>query len=112
MLSVSRRDNYYWRNREASPTAQVRERLDGQVKIAFEAERTRAGWLRLKRALGDKGTHAGRHQIAQPLKRLGLRAKAVRKFKAITKSNYSLPVVPDSAGSGLHCSAVESELGE
>lgn len=95
MLSVSRSGYYHWRSRETSPTAQARERLDAQVKTAFEAERGRAGARRLKRSLGDEGTHVGRHQIAQSLKRQGLRAKAARKFKATTNSNHRLPVAPN-----------------
>jgi putative transposase len=95
VLSVSRSGYYHWRSREASPTAQARERLDGQVKTAFEAERGRAGARRLKRALRDEGIHTGRHQIAQSLKRQGLRAKAARKFKATTNSNHRLPVAPN-----------------
>jgi putative transposase len=95
VLSVSRSGYYHWRNRGTSPTAQAREVLDGQVKAAFEVERGRAGARRLKRSLRDEGTQAGRHQIAQSLKRQGLRAKAARKFKATTNSNHRLPVAPN-----------------
>jgi putative transposase len=95
VLSVSRSGYYHWRSREASPTTQARERLDARVKAAFEAECGRAGARRLKRALRDEGTHAGRHQIAQSLKRQELRAKAARKFKATTNSNHRLPVAPN-----------------
>lgn len=95
VLLVSRSSYYHWRNRGASPTAQAREVLDGQVKAAFEVERGRAGAIRLKRALRDEGIHAGRHQIAKSLKRQGLRAKAARKFKATTNSNHRLPVAPN-----------------
>ena len=38
---------------------------------------------------------AGRHQVAQSLRRQGLRAKGARKFKATTNSKHSLPVAPN-----------------
>ncbi|MGV8268575.1 IS3 family transposase, partial [Pseudomonas aeruginosa] len=51
------------------------------------ARNGREGSPRLARRLG-----VGRGQVAQSLRRQGLRAKAGRKFKATTYSNHTLPV--------------------
>ena len=87
VLTVSPSGYYAWRDRKPSVRAQRRAQLDAQVQAAFEAERGRAGAPRLSRRL-----QRGRRQVAQSLRRQGLRAKAARKFKATTNSNHALPV--------------------
>ncbi|MEO5595782.1 MAG: IS3 family transposase [Lysobacteraceae bacterium] len=87
VLSVSPSGYYAWRDRKPSLRVQRRAQLDAKVREAFEAERGRAGAPRLSRRL-----HRGRRQVAQSLRRQGLRAKAARKFKATTNSNHVLPV--------------------
>ena len=87
VLSVSPSGYYAWRSRKPSVRAQQRAQLDAKVHEAFEAERGRAGAPRLSHRL-----HRGRRQVAQSLRRQGLRAKAARKFKATTNSNHALPV--------------------
>lgn len=95
VMRVSSSGYYGWRTRGPSLREQVRKQLDEVVKQAFEAEKGRAGTPRLKRRLTTQGHHAGRHQVAQSLKRQGLRAKAARKYKATTNSNHNLPVAPN-----------------
>jgi transposase InsO family protein len=87
VLKVSPSGYYAWRSRKPSAQAQRRAELDTQVKAAFEAERSRAGAPRLSRRLGT-----GRRQVAESLRRQGLRAKAARQFKATTNSKHTLPV--------------------
>lgn len=55
----------------------------------------RAGTSRLSRRLKQLGHKGGRHQVAQSLRRQGLRAKGARKYKATTNSKHSLPVAPN-----------------
>lgn len=57
------------------------------MKSAFHARKGRAGAPRLARHLAR-----GRRQVAQSLRRQGLRAKAARKYKATTNANHTLPV--------------------
>lgn len=87
VLSVSPSGYYAWRDRKPSSRTQRRAALDARVQAAFEAERGRAGSPRLSRRL-----HTGRRQVAESLRRQGLRAKAARKYKATTNSNHALPV--------------------
>ena len=56
------------------------------MRAQFEARKGRAGAPRLARHLKK-----GRRQVADSLRRQGLRAKAARKFKATTNSNHTLP---------------------
>ena len=87
VLGVSPSGYYAWRNRTPSKQARARAALDAQVREEFERRKGRAGAPRLSRYL-----NRGRRQVAQSLRRQGLRAKAARKFKATTNSNHSLPV--------------------
>lgn len=95
VLSVSGSGYYDWRSRSPGPRATARTELDEQVKQAFHAEKCRAGSPRLTRRLKARGHGAGHNQIAQSLRRQGLRARGARKFKATTNSNHSLPVAPN-----------------
>ena len=87
VLSVSPSGYYDWRKRKPSKQAQARAAQDAQVEAAFLTKKGRAGAPRLSRHLKQ-----GRRQVAQSLRRQGLRAKAARKFKATTNSNHTLPV--------------------
>lgn len=87
VLSVSRSGYYAWRSRTPSKRAQARAVLDASVCAEFAARKGRAGAPRLARHLCRN-----RRQVAESLRRQGLRAKAARKYKATTHSNHSLPV--------------------
>ena len=87
VLNVSPSGYYAWRSRTPSHQAQARAALDARVRAEFDARKGRAGAPRLARHLS-----VGRRQVAESLRRQGLRARAARKFKATTNSNHSLPV--------------------
>lgn len=95
VMQVSPSGYYDWRDREPSNRTHTRSQLDVTVAQAFAAEKGRAGGPRLLRRLKAQGHRAGRHQVAQSLRRQGLRAKGARKYKATTNSNHSLPVAPN-----------------
>ena len=95
VLHVSPSGYYEWRGRAPSSQAQRRTQLDALVQAAFAAEKGRAGAPRLSRRLNQHGHRGGRHQVAQSLRRQGLRAKGARKYKATTNSKHSLPVAPN-----------------
>ena len=87
VLAVSASGYYAWRTRTLSKQAQAREVLDMKVRAEFEARKGRAAAPRLAPHL-----KRGRRQVAQSLRRQGLRAKAACKFKATTNSKHTLPV--------------------
>lgn len=95
VLRVPPSGYYEWRGRAPSQRAQRRAQLDARVQAAFAAEKGRVGAPRLSRRLKKQGDGAGRHQVAQSMRRQGLRAKGARKYKATTNSKHSLPVAPN-----------------
>jgi len=92
VMLVSASGYYDWCQRGPSVQAQARAQLDADVRVAFEAQKARAGAPRLTLQLKSQGCRAGRNQVAASLRRQGLRARAARKFKATTNSNHALPV--------------------
>jgi transposase InsO family protein len=95
VLGVSSSGYYDWRSRGPGIRAQARAALDEHVKEAFLAEKCRAGAPRLTRRLKARGRGTGHNQIAESLRRQGLRARGARKYKATTNSNHRLPVAPN-----------------
>ena len=53
---------------------------------------------RLQQDLSDNGVVVGVHRIKRIRRKLGLRCRQKRKFKATTDSRYSLPVAEGKAG--------------
>ena len=92
-FQVSRSGYYAWLNRKPSVRHQKRQALDQQVKALFLKHKQRYGAERLQRQMPkENGRFYDLKTIAASLKRQGLVAKAVRKFKATTNSKHNLPV--------------------
>jgi transposase InsO family protein/transposase-like protein len=97
VLNVSRGGFYTWQERCASGRTReaVQAVLDELVLDAFHARKGRSGSPGLTLDLADAGHVYDRKTIAKSLQRLGLRAKAAKKFKVTTDSNHSQAVAPN-----------------
>ena len=95
VLEVSRSGYHAFVSRAPSIRAQNNARLE--VAIAAAPTRTRASYgpERLRDELRDDGFKASVSRIKRLRKKLGLRCKQVRKFKATTNSKHPLPVAPN-----------------
>lgn len=94
-LGVSRSEFYRHRTSKPSKTKQANQRLEPKIKALFEAEKSRAGAPRIAEALREQGESVGRNRVAKIMQKMGLRAKAAKKYKATTNSNHQLPVAPN-----------------
>jgi putative transposase len=92
VLGVSRSGYYRWLNRKPSKRAQEEARLEVEIKAAHRRTRETFGPERLQRELSEHGVKAGVCRIRRIRKKLGIRCKQKRKFKATTDSRHSLPV--------------------
>lgn len=95
VLDVSESGYHAWRKRPLSPRAQENVRLEIAVKAAHERTRQTYDPERLQADLADHGVLVGIHRIKRIRKKLGLRCRQKRKFKATTDSSHSLPVAPN-----------------
>jgi len=95
VLDVSESGFHAWCRRGPSLRAQENDRLEIEIKVAHERTRQTYGPERLQADLADNGIQVGVHRIKRIRKKLGLRCKQKRKFKATTDSNHALPVAPN-----------------
>jgi len=91
-LDVSPNGYYAWEKKPTSPRKKEEARLEIEIKAAHKRTRCTYGPERLQAELADHGVQVGIHRIKRIRKKLGLRCKQKRKFKATTNSNHSLPV--------------------
>jgi transposase InsO family protein len=92
MLGVSKSGYYKWSNWKPSKRAQEEGRLEVEIKAAHKRTRETYGPERLQYELRDQGVQVGICRIRRIRKKLGLRCKQNRKFKATTDSKHTLPV--------------------
>jgi transposase InsO family protein len=109
VLSVSRGGYYGWMRRPPSARAQGNTTLDAAITDVFTAQKGRAGSPRVTLGLQAQGIAAGRHRVARRMKKLQLRAKAAKKFKATTNSNHHLPVADNLLQQNFHADAANQK---
>jgi putative transposase len=92
IFGVSASGYYTWLDRPLSKRAKEEERLEVEIKAAHRRTRQTYGPERLQRDLAEHGIRAGVCRIKRIRKKLGIRCKQKKKFKATTDSKHSLPV--------------------
>ena len=92
VLGMSASGFHASRSRGPSRRAQEEARLEIEIRAAHQRTRQTYGPERLQRDLIAHGVRVGVHRIKRLRRKLGLRCKQRRKFKATTDSRHSLPV--------------------
>ena len=92
ILRVSASGFYAWINRPLSEWAKEEMRLEVAIKAAHRRTRQTYGAERLQRELAEDGIRVGICRIKRIKRKLCLRCKQKRKFKATTNSKHKLPV--------------------
>jgi putative transposase len=95
VFDVSRSGYYAWFNRKPSKRFQDDGRLEVEVIAAHKRTRSTCGPERIQKDLAAHGVNAGVCRIRRIRKKLGIRCKQIRKFKATTDSRHELPVAPN-----------------
>ena len=91
-LEVSRSGYYAWLKRKPSQRSQEENRLEVEIRAAHKRTRCTCGSERLQHDLAAHGVKAGVCRIRRIRKKLGIRCKQTKKFKATTDSKHALPV--------------------
>lgn len=92
LLCVSDSGYYEWVSRPLSRHAQEELRLEVEIKAAHKRNKESYGAEKLQRDLAEHHVRVGITRIKRIKKKLGLRCKLKRKFKATTYSRHGLPV--------------------
>jgi putative transposase len=91
-LEVSPSGYYTWLKRPDSPRQKEEARLVIEIKAAHKRNRETYGPERLQTDLAAHGIQVGVHRIKRIRRAHDIRCKQVKKFKATTNSDHSLPV--------------------
>lgn len=92
IFNVSSSSYYAWLNRKPSKRSLEDARLEVEIKAAHKRTKETCGSERLQKDMADYGIQAGVCRIRRIRKKLGIRCKQVKKFKATTDSRHNLPV--------------------
>ena len=95
IMEVSESGYHAWRQRQPSARKQENLRLETEVKAAHQRTRETYGPQRLRSDLADHGIQTSLYRIKRIRRKLGLRCKQKRKFKATTDSRHALPLAPN-----------------
>jgi transposase InsO family protein len=98
VLNVSSSGYYAWQDRPLSKRDREELRLEIEIKAADKRTRQTYGPERLQCDLLEHRVQVGICRIKRIRKKLGLRCKQKRKFKATTYSNHNLPVAENLLG--------------
>ena len=91
ILEVSESGYHAWRQRPPSGRQQENLRLETEIKAAHQRTRETYGPERLQSDLADHGSQASLYRTKRIRRKLGLRRKQKRKFKAMTDSRHTQP---------------------
>jgi len=92
VLSVSASGYYAWLDRPLSKWAREEARLEVEIRAAHKRTRQVYGAEKLQHDLAEHGIQVGICRIKRIRRKLGIRCKQKRKFKATTNSKHTLPV--------------------
>lgn len=92
VMEVSRSGYYLFITRPESKRSKEDKDLSIKIKMAFKNSRNTYGYRRIVDELKEQQENCGKHRVISLMKKLGLRAKATRKFKATTNSCHNKPI--------------------
>ena len=97
-MSVSASGYYAWQSRPLSKWFREEARLEVEIRAAHKRTRQTYGADRLQQDLAEHGIQVGICRIKRIRRKLGIRCKKKRKFKATTDSKHKLPVAENILG--------------
>ena len=98
VLEVSPSGFYVWLERPLSRWAREEARLEIEISAAHKRTRQTYGAERLQKDLKEHGTRVGVCRIKRIRKKIGIRCKQKRRFKATTSSRHKLPIAANLLG--------------
>jgi putative transposase len=98
MLKVSCSGYYGWLDRSPSKRAKEELRLELEIKAAHRRTRQTYGAERMQHELDRYGVKVGICRLKRIRRKLGIRCKQRKKFKATTDSKHKLPVAENLLG--------------
>jgi putative transposase len=95
VFQVSRSGYYAWLKQPESRKRRADAVLSKVIAEIHEESNRIYGSPKIHGELQNRGIRCGRKRVARLMRKDGLRAKIIRKFKATTNSKHDLPVAPN-----------------
>lgn len=95
LLNVSRSGYHAWRTRPESRRSRENRSLEAKIRVLHAASHGIYGAPRIYQDLVDDGIRCGKNRVARIMRKLGIRSRSKRKFKATTDSRHNFPVAPN-----------------
>lgn len=95
-LAVSAAGYYAWRMGPESRRVVHNRILLSEIRMLHRESRETYGGPRIWSAVRKQGHAVGKQRVARSMRRAGLRAKTVRKWRATTQSQHRLPVAENT----------------
>lgn len=95
LLNVSRSAYYRWQNTGMSKREQSNQALVPLIQQFHRQSRGTYGSPRICKALQQQGIVCSRNRIARIMRKVGIRAKTIRRFKVTTRSAVGRLIAPD-----------------
>lgn len=92
VLKVSRSGYYKWIGRPKSPTQERNDELTKEVRKVFIESRQLYGSPKITMKLNRDGIKVTQKTVSRIMAKEGMRSRTVKKHKATTNSNHTLPV--------------------
>jgi len=105
LLNVSRSGYYAWLKRPKSRRRHENEKLGAKIHQIFDGSHRTYGSPRIHAELRFQGLSCGRNRVVRLMRKLGIKAKTKRRFKATTDSKHNLPVASNLLGQDFEVAA-------
>src|SRR5690606_29536473 len=92
VLKISTSGYYKWLRREPSTREKHRKWLKKRIRHLYYHFKKRAGSPTITAALHEEGCAVSSRTVSRLMKDMDLKSITVRKYKATTNSNHSMPV--------------------
>lgn len=95
VLNVSRSGYYAWRTRPVSQREMANQQLVEQIKAVHADSKQTYGSPRIYRQLQAQGVPCSENRVARLMRKHGIQARQVKRYKVTTKANKAHSVAPN-----------------
>ncbi|MGI9214829.1 MAG: IS3 family transposase [Gammaproteobacteria bacterium] len=110
IFNVSRSGYYSWISREPSKRNIINQKLDQNIKLIFEANKSRYGAPRITKALKAQNEKYSLNKVARKMNKMNLQAIAKKKFKVTADSEHTKPIYENVLNSDFVAAKINQNL--
>lgn len=105
VLGVSKSGYYEWLKRPVSKRKKVKAKLTAKIRRIHLQSKGIYGSPKITKVLEGEGIKVSQKTVAKVMKENNIKSKTVKKYKATTNSNHTLPVSPNLLNQNFKVSA-------